>query len=231
MHVGELWRFPVKSMRGEQLESARLTMNGVAGDRLVHIRGARGVLTARTRTRLLGLTATTGRDGEILVDGHPWESPAATALIRAAAGADAEPVRFEGRERFDIHPLLVASDGGIHAFGYDGRRLRANVVIEGVPGLAERWWPGKALRINDVVIGVAQLRPRCVVTTVDPDTGELDPNVLRRINRELDGRLALDCWVASEGDLRVGDPVELVEEDLVEPDRGGWILGAPYAIR
>ena len=49
MRVEQLWRFPVKSMRGERLTSATLTAGWIAGDRLVHVRNHRGVVTARTR--------------------------------------------------------------------------------------------------------------------------------------------------------------------------------------
>ncbi|MGH3593730.1 MAG: MOSC N-terminal beta barrel domain-containing protein, partial [Pseudonocardiaceae bacterium] len=72
MRVTELWHYPVKSMRGEQLDDAVLTDDGVTGDRLAHVYGPRGVLTARTRPRLLGLAGTLGPDGEPLVNGRPW---------------------------------------------------------------------------------------------------------------------------------------------------------------
>jgi uncharacterized protein YcbX len=230
MHVEQIWRFPVKSMRGERLGSATLTGNGIVGDRVVHVRGHRGVVTARTRPGLLGLAATTGRDGEVLVDGRPWNSPEVAAAIRRAAGPGVEAVRYTGSERFDVMPLLVATDGGIDALGHNGRRLRPNIVVGGVDGLAERSWPGLTLRIGEVVIGMLKLRARCVVTTFDPDTGAQNLDVLRRINREFDGRVALDCWVARPGAIRVGDPVEVVDEYLEPPPRGGWIVGAPYAV-
>jgi hypothetical protein len=188
------------------------------------------VLTARTRPGLLGLAATTGPDGEVLVDGRPWTDPAVAAAIRRVAGPGAEAVRYPGGERFDILPLLVATDGGIAALGHSGRRLRPNIVVGGVDGLAERSWPGRALRIGEVLIGVLKLRGRCVVTTIDPDTGAQNLDVLRRINREFDGQVALDCWVARPGTIQVGDAVEVVDAHLEPPPHGGWIVGAPYAV-
>ena len=230
MHVAALWRFPVKSMRGEQLTSAELTADGVPGDRLVHVRGSRGVLTARTRHGLLGLAGSTSPDGQTLINGYPWDSAPAAAAIRRVAGPEAEAVHYAGRERFDVMPLLVATDGGIGAFGHNGRRLRPNIVIGGVDGLTERSWPGRTLRIGDAVIGMLKLRARCIVTTIDPDSGEQNLDVLRRIHREFDGCVALDCWVERPGRIHLGDPVEVVDEYLEPPARGGWIVGAPYLL-
>ncbi|MCZ3389516.1 MAG: MOSC N-terminal beta barrel domain-containing protein [Actinomycetia bacterium] len=53
--VDQLWRYPVKSLRGEQLASAVLTQDGVADDRVVHVAGPRGPFTGRTRHGLLSL--------------------------------------------------------------------------------------------------------------------------------------------------------------------------------
>jgi hypothetical protein len=49
-----------------------------------------------------------------------------------------------------------------------------------------------------------------VLTTFHPDTREQDPDVLRRVNAELDGLFARNCWVAAPGAIAVGDPVELI---------------------
>src|SRR5271168_1639353 len=130
MYVKELWRFPVKSMAGERLERAAIGPLGIAGDRIVHVRGADGrVVTSRTHHRLLGLKGTTGSDGQPLVNGEPWNSARARALVEEAAGADAHLALYEGPRRFDVLPLLVATDGAIEAFGRDGRRLRYNVLV------------------------------------------------------------------------------------------------------
>jgi uncharacterized protein len=94
--------------------------------------------------------------------------------------------------------------------GVDRRRFRPNILIEGVEGLAEQAWPGGSLRIGETVIGVKKRRGRCVMTTYDPDTLEQDPSVLRRVVREMGGRLGLDCYVIQGGRLAVGDRVELL---------------------
>jgi MOSC domain-containing protein len=211
MRVAELWRYPVKSLGGERLDRAEVSTNGIVGDRVVHVRNARGrVVTARTHPRLLALHATLGADGEPLIDGRPWTAPESAAAVQAAAGVGVTLARHDGPERFDVLPLLVATDGAITALGVDGRRLRPNLVVAGVPGLLERRWPGRRLRVGEVVIALEKLRGRCVMTTYDPDTQVQDLGVLQRIVDDFDGHMALDSAVLAGGTIAVGDPVELL---------------------
>jgi hypothetical protein len=112
------------------------------------VSGPRGrIITSRTHPRLLGLHGSLGADGEPLVDGRPWSAPESAAAVRAVAGGEARLVRYEGPERFDVLPLLIGTDGAFEQLGVDHRRLRPNIVIGDVDGLAERRWPGKRLRI------------------------------------------------------------------------------------
>ena len=211
MHVAELWRFPVKSLRGERLAQAELLEGGILGDRVVHVRTREGrVVTARIRPRLLSLAGTLGPDGDPLVDGRSWRDPASLQAVREATSAEVLLARYEGLERFDVLPLCIATDGAIAALGIDGRRLRPNIVVGGVEGLAEREWPGRRLRIGSAVIEVVQLRGRCVMTTFDPDTIEQDRGVLQRIVDEFAGKTALDCRVETPGSAAIGDRVELL---------------------
>ncbi|MDB4948866.1 MAG: domain containing protein [Gemmatimonadetes bacterium] len=212
MWVAELWRYPVKSMGGEPLQVAEVRPDGIVGDRIAHVQAPSGrLLTARTRPRLLGHHASLGSDGEPLMDGRPWDSAEVARDVEEAAGAGARLVRFEGSERFDVLPLLVATDGAVQALGHDGRRLRANLLIGGVEGLAEREWEGRVLRAGEVLIGMHTLRQRCIMTTFDPDTLEQDTGVLKRINREFGGLMALNCHVIRGGTVRVGDAVEVCD--------------------
>jgi len=214
MHVAELWRYPVKSMAGEMLTTAEVGFDGIAGDRsVIAVRGNR-IATARTHPQLLRHHARwSGRlqPAEVLVDGEPWDSEIVAEWVRNDAGNDARLVRYDGPERFDVLPLLVATDGAIAALGVDRRRFRPNILIGGVEGLAEREWEGKRIRIGAAVIHARDLRQRCVMTTYDPDTQHQDIGVLRRIVNELDGTLALNCSVIETGIIRVGDGVDILD--------------------
>jgi uncharacterized protein YcbX len=190
LSIAELWRYPVKSLGGEQLHEAGLRRDGIAGDRAVQVRSRVSrfpeldgqTVTSRSRPRLLGLLAD------------------------------------ESEERFDILPLSVLTDGAVAALDVDRRRLRPNILIGGVEGLAERAWEGRRLRIGDggdpgkgATIELVRLRGRCVMTTFDPDTLEQDHGVLRRIVSEFGGTMSLDTRIVRPGLIRVDDPVELLD--------------------
>jgi len=211
MKVTEIWRYPVKTMAGEKLQRVRIGPFGIEGDRVVHVEDAHEqVITSRSHPRFLGHKGTLGPDGEPLVDMQPWNSLETAAEVVNIVGPGAKLVRYDGIERFDVLPLLVATDGAIAAFGHDHRRLRPNIVIGGVEGLAEREWPGGCLRIGKVLIGVQDLRLRCIMTSYDPDTLVQDKEVTRSIYRRFDGKLALNCFVIEGGEITVGDEVQLV---------------------
>jgi uncharacterized protein YcbX len=219
MYLAEIWRYPVKSMAGESLERATVTVSGIAGDRLVQVYGERGrIVTARTYPGLLGHRATLDQTGEPLVDGRRWTDSSVLADVRRIAGPHARLERDEDPEtRFDVLPLLVATDGAIAAFGRDRRRLRPNLVIGGVHGLDERQWPGGQLKVGDVVIEIDSLRGRCVMTTFDPDSLAQDRDVLRDIVKRFGGRLALNAAVTCGGTIRVGQAVAIVRQARALP--------------
>jgi uncharacterized protein YcbX len=210
MKVAAIWRYPVKSMAGERVDSISIDTSGLAGDRIVQVYDRSGrLVTARKYPRLLRLNATLGSDGEPLVDGFHWDSSAAAERVAAAVEPGARLRRFDGPERFDILPLLVCTDGAVRLFKRDVRRLRPNLLIEGVGETAERGWPGALLHLPDADIRVADLRARCVMTTYDPDTIEQDPGVLRDIVRRFGGRLCLNASITRTGSVRQGDSVEI----------------------
>jgi uncharacterized protein len=208
MWVKEIWRYPVKSMAGEQLQSARLTPSGIEGDRVVQVQnGAGRTVTARTHPGLLGFLATLNESGQPAVDGRPWTDLSVLTDVRRVVGPGARLVRDDSLGRFDVLPLLVATDGAIAEFGRDRRRLRPNIIVGGVTGLEEREWEGARLLIGDVVINIQDLRSRCVMTTFDPDTLAQNKTVLMDIVARFGGRLALNCEVVGGGVIHVNQEV------------------------
>jgi hypothetical protein len=63
--------------------------------------------------------------------------------------------------------------------------------------------------VGNAVIGIHDLRSRCIMTTYDPDTLSHDPAVLRDIVKQFGGKLALNCAVLRGGSIELGQTVEV----------------------
>jgi uncharacterized protein YcbX len=88
--VAELWRFPVKSMQGEQITDGELTPKGIVGDRRYAARDAEDgrVLSAKRYGRLLMATARTEPDGSVVISlpdegDHAADDPAIHQVLSA----------------------------------------------------------------------------------------------------------------------------------------------------
>ena len=120
----------------------------------------------------------------------------------------------------DGFPLLLTTDGSLADLNQrlDAPvrmgRFRPNIVLSGVSAYAEDNWT--AIRVGGVTLGVAKPCARCVFTTVDPQTGALDPTrePLRTLTtyRKVDGGVMFgqNLTVRQSGRIAVGDPVEVI---------------------
>ena len=124
MYLKEIWRYPVKSLAGEQVRETYLTDFGVESDRRIVIVNHDGrVITARRYPHLLALKSSLGKDGTPLVQGRPWHDPESLTRVRKATGLAAELLKAKSKESFDVLPLSVATDGAIDYLGVDRRRF------------------------------------------------------------------------------------------------------------
>ena len=117
MRVSELWRYPIKSLKGEPIQEAQITREGIPGDRgIVIVRSLNGrLLTSRIKPKLLGLQGSLGADGVPTINGVAWDSPEALRLVNEAAGEAVTLERVPPPQAFDVLPLLVATDGATGA--------------------------------------------------------------------------------------------------------------------
>jgi hypothetical protein len=96
----------------------------------------------------------------------------------------------------------------------DKRRFRANVYVDlpSAQGFAENEFVGKSLRIGPkVVVTILERDSRCMMITLDPDTAERTPAVLKKVAQAHDGMAGVYGAVMVEGMLHKGDPVELLD--------------------
>jgi uncharacterized protein YcbX len=98
----------------------------------------------------------------------------------------------------------------------DKRRFRANIYFNLAPegvGFAEDNLVGRRLRIGSkATIMVLERDPRCKMISLDPDTGEHNPEVLRKVARAHGNFAGVYCAVLVEGLLKKGDKIELIAD-------------------
>jgi hypothetical protein len=95
----------------------------------------------------------------------------------------------------------------------DKRRFRANVYVDltSANGFAENELVGRSVRIGPkVVITILERDPRCVMITLDPDTGGQNPSILKSVAQAHEGMAGVYGAVMVEGMLHKGDPVEVL---------------------
>ncbi len=121
---------------------------------------------------------------------------------------------------FDAFPLHLLTVATLRELGRlnpstraDRRRFRPNVLIEmeGEPtGLLENEWIGRTLRVGTTEVQVEMPTMRCVMPTLPQADLPKDPSILRTIVRETGQNLGVYASVVTAGEIKVGDPVELV---------------------
>ena len=94
----------------------------------------------------------------------------------------------------------------------DARRFRANVYVdlESGAGFSEDSLVGRRLKIGSkAVLSVLERDPRCAMISIDPDTAERNPEILRQVSKSHEGMAGVYTAVLVEGAVRPGDAIEL----------------------
>jgi len=95
----------------------------------------------------------------------------------------------------------------------DKLRFRANLYVDLADdaGFGEDGWVGRKVRIGaKAEIQVLERDPRCKMITLDPDTAEANPEVMRCVAKEHDGTVGVYAAVLVEGLIRSGDAIALL---------------------
>ncbi len=257
--IESLWRYPVKSMRGEELQEAFAGFPGVYGDRAYAFRSSAApkgfpYYTGREQEQMLryraayrraermtmptnlteaealapGITPRYADPADQIVDVETpsgevlaIDDPRLIDLLREGRrdGLDLSLVRSD-RALTDCRPVSLISiqttrqlsqEVGVEL---DKRRFRANVYVElaGGAGYDEDAWVGRRLRIGPKAqIAVMDRDPRCKMITLDPDTAQANPEVMRRVAKGHDGTAGVYAAVLVEGVIRAGDEITLLD--------------------
>ena len=255
--VDSLWRYPVKSMRGEELDEAFAGFSGIYGDRLFAFRSSASpkgfpYLTAREQQKLLqhrprfrypdkaaqpvnlaeaeamGANPVSADLADLMVDietpsGQTLaiDDPALIETIRDGIDPKHQLTLMRSeRALTDCRPVSIFSLQSARQLSeetdtpVDKRRFRANIYVDltSAKGFAENEFVGRSVRIGPkAVVRVLERDARCAMITLDPDTGEKTPALLKKIAQAHDGMAGVYGAVLVEGTLRKGDSVEVLE--------------------
>jgi uncharacterized protein len=234
--VAALFRYPVKSMRGERLDATELGWHGIAGDRRLALRrtGDQGGFPWLTATRVPELLLFRPRSGDA-ANGSRLPTHALTPEGKELPIFSAELAEDIGRRHgapvemmhvrqgvFDdgsISIITTATVDHLSALARlqpDVRRFRPNILIASSRAIpfAEDEWVGSSLTfgapIGAPAVTVTSHDERCAMVNLDPDTAAASPALLKAIVRTRDNRVGLYATVIRTGSLEVGQDVYLV---------------------
>lgn len=229
--IRQIGRFPVKSMGGEFLAGAMLTLQGIMVDRRFAFvqtasRSSFPWFTARNmpemvcyRTSVEGATPEEARVTVTAPDGKtfPVESDELRQELEKRSGRGLF-LLHNYRGSFDTAPISLISRQTIVRISQeskieeDSRRFRPNLVINLESGHAfdEMSWVGRIIRIGDTArIAIMKPDQRCMIITLDPESGKPSPAVLRYVVEQHKQYAGVYATVLIPGEVRVGDTVSL----------------------
>jgi uncharacterized protein YcbX len=236
-HISALFRYPVKSMAGERLDSAKLGWHGIEGDRRLAFRrlSERGAFPWLSASRLpeLLLYEPIGRQesaGEPLPthirtpDGKEY-SITDEALVKEIATRHRANLELMQMKHgvFDEGLVSAITLGTIQGIAreaghdLDIRRFRPNLVLDthDAGPFEEDQWVGKVLEFGTdgtgPAISITLRDERCVMMNFDPDTAEANAEVMKTVIRMNDNHAGVYATVVRTGELRVGQVVGLRE--------------------
>lgn len=230
--ISEINRYPIKSFAGERLETCQIEAYGMQGDRFGSFydeskSGWWRYFTARNLPNMLTYQASY-HEGDILiksVDGRifGWDD----ALLKEIQSQTKTPLTMSRLK--DPHPelpnllsvdgasILLLTDASLrkleslHGKDLDHRRFRSNFVVALEDhACTEGEWIGRQIAIGEVELQVDSYCERCMMITLDPDTIDKEPSLLKKLNDSFDMQFGVYASVVKTGQIHLGDTVKFL---------------------
>ncbi len=155
-------------------------------------------------------------------DGSRYDIDDPAFLARLADHSDGElQLVFTQKNAVDCRPLSLFSLQTLQQLeseldmSLDQRRFRANLYVDwdSGSGFYENQLVNRRLRIGDrLEVMLLALDPRCKMITIDPETGETMPRLLKHVARRHEGYAGVYAAVLIEGTVKPGDTILLLGE-------------------
>jgi hypothetical protein len=199
-------RYPIKSLQGVALDSVKVEVSGIPGDRsgaLFALQGAREGKTYR------------GKEHDRL---HLLRDAAAAQASAEERGVAVE-VRH-GEHFFDDAPISILVDEWLReldahvGYNIEWERFRPNFFVrsgasaQSIP--LEQTLVGAQLQVGTARLGVRSPIERCVTVTYHPLGETADPRILRFLAEQRNAWMGIYCDVLEPGTASVGDPLILL---------------------
>lgn len=224
-----LWRYPVKSMRGEQLAVAAIDARGIVGDRAYAVRTPDGKLGSGKTTsrfaRIDGLLECAARldDGSAAIElpGGATvraDDPGAGQALGSVLGMPVSLAREDGVSHFDAAAIHLVTTSSLHWLRNavpevvtDERRLRPNLVLDtgDLPPHVEDAWLGRTLAVGNVCLRIRKRTERCVMVNAAQADLAASPAVLRAITQGNAACIGVYADTVTPGTIHVGDPARI----------------------
>lgn len=236
--VREIWRYPVKSMAGEQLQTGTLETGGLPFDRAWALQdtergrictGKNMPILMQCAARLLtdaadgvARAAITLPDGDsVTSDDDAIDARLSDALGRAVTLLPPRPdADADGRQGgyFDLATVHLLSDAAVRLLQaklpeipIDRRRCRPNLLLAddaNAVGMVEFDWAGKILTVGTARLEVEAPTARCAMVTRAQGDLPAANDVLRTLFQDADGNMGVYARVAAPGAVTIGDRLE-----------------------
>jgi len=232
-HVEAIFRYPVKSMGGERLQTAELGWHGLEGDRRLAFqrladRTGFPWLNASKLPELLlfiPLRREEGADGNLPThvrtpDGKelPVFGEELAAEIARRHGSPVQMMQFKNGIFDDATISVIASDtvrevGRLAGQNEDVRRFRPNIVVRALRSVPfqENEWVGGVLSFGEgdaaPAVSVTMRDARCMMINLDPDSAAQAPEMLKTVVRANQNNAGIYGTVTRTGRLTVGQTI------------------------
>jgi len=233
--IEAIFRYPVKSMRGEPLDAATLGWHGLDGDRRLAFRrlderGGFPWLTASKLPDLILFTPQRREDGnsEALPthvrtpegEEMPLFGEALAAEVGRRYGAPVQMMQLNHGIFDEASISVIACDtvreiGRLAGRSADVRRFRPNIVVRSTRAVPfeEDQWLGGVLTFGEAddapAVTVTMRDVRCAMVNFDPDGGSAAPEVLKAVVRANQNNAGIYGTVTRIGRLSVGQTIVL----------------------